>query len=292
MKHATELPRRTVNELLLLFKLEPRLRNAFVEGAFDRRFLSFFFDEIRCDVNVYEIDTIECDSTELQRLNLQNNARGRVIRLAYQLTEHCGDDFCNAVCIIDADSELMSSSRRSYPCLLYTDTTSLESFLFNVDLLKKSLHTGIGITHCIDSFFGMVVPILNRLFILRESNISLEWNMKWLCPTKCLHLDGDRFLFDEPEFISRYLGKNSRENNRADFLRQVDEHTKKFNDQRFIRGHDAFDLLKFWLRKIGTKKSFCDHDVLLTLVISATHAADLLEFPLFQQLHEWAVCTD
>ena len=85
------IERSTIRELISRYKLEPSLRDVYVEGSKDRSLLSWYCasNGMR-DVSVREIDTVEVPSSLIVARGLRPGRRGAVITLGLELCEAFG----------------------------------------------------------------------------------------------------------------------------------------------------------------------------------------------------------
>lgn len=284
----SDIPRRTLEEVIARYQLEPELTDVFVEGWFDARVLTWFVNEVGASsVAVYEIDSVECGAGALAQIGLTDNSRNRVIRLALGLATEFGQGFSSAVCIADSDHEVLATTKIQCGPLWYTDLSSLEMYFFSTCLLEKALITAVGVQCDVSAVLAEMTAVLQRLFVLRCANIKLGWGMAWYAPWKCLNYEDGKLVFDEVSFTERYLNKNSRGAQRNEFEQVMKSVEQGFADGIVIRGHDAFDLLGWWLKQVGAKQQFCEHDVLLSLAVAAVSVEYLLGLSLFQKLRDW-----
>src|SRR5688572_4147071 len=132
----TRLPRRTINDLQLLYSLERSVLDVYVEGPSDRLFLTWFIKKLDIQgVYIYWIDTVDVPKDLILERGLDNNAKGRVITLCMVLGELLGGcPLPNVACIVDNDLDvLLGLDEVGGECVLRTDFASLEMYAFNSD---------------------------------------------------------------------------------------------------------------------------------------------------------------
>lgn len=283
----SDIPRRTIEELVARYVLEPQLRDVFVEGCFDRRVIRWFARELNLlHVGAYEIDGVEIDAGSLIDMGLQDNKRGRVIFLAIQLAAVLGQDSCTITCIADRDFDHFCGSKFNCGMLLYSDLSSMEMYFYRGGEFRNALTVDLGLDENIDELLASVDEVLQKLFVFRCANVALGWGMKWFEPWKCLAITNNRLRLDENEFKSRYLSKNGRLSQISDFEVSVSEIRAKADaaPHLAIRGHDAFQVLAWFLKNLGRTRELCEEIVLQSLARSSSNVDDLLEYPLFRSL--------
>ena len=282
-----DIPRRTVDELVVRYVLEPKLRDVFVEGWFDHRVIRWFVRELSLSsVAVYEIDGVEIDASDLADAGLPDNTRSRVIFLAIRLSAVLGQDSHTATCIADRDYDFFCGSQLHCGLLLYSDLSSMEMYFYRGRGFRDALTVDVGLDDNVDELFSRVDEVLRKLFIFRCTNISLGWGMEWLEPWKCFEIKGDRLLLDDVEFVSRYLNKNGRTSQKVEFAASVTEIRAKADaaPHLAVRGHDAFQVLSWFLQKRGRKRELCEESVLQAIARSSSRIDELLQYPLFTTL--------
>ncbi len=97
------LPRRTIDELVARYELEPELRDIYVEGHLDRSIIDWFLSRKNIsDVKVYEIDTIEVPAELVEEKSVATGNKGRVIALCCELQDRIRRTL-SVMCVIDRD---------------------------------------------------------------------------------------------------------------------------------------------------------------------------------------------
>jgi hypothetical protein len=133
-------------------------------------------------------------------------------------------------------------------------------------------------------------PLLRRLFLIRATNISLGFHMKWLpsFASSCT-LNGGAVSFDEVDFIRRYLSKNSRLSDIEVFRARLGELSAKApGDARLsVRGHDFAQALSWYLREHASGSSALYRpEVLEQLLLAYVDSSDLAKEVFFKLLAE------
>jgi hypothetical protein len=117
--------RRTLEELVTRYQLEPELRDVYVEGKTDKILLEWFLEQRGVkNFAVYEIDTVEIPAQKLFEYGLNDNNRSRAIALALEIQNQL-PELPHFTCIADKDFDWLFG--KNYPCnsLLFSDYTSL-----------------------------------------------------------------------------------------------------------------------------------------------------------------------
>src|SRR5579864_1670651 len=135
----TIIPRREIDELVALHEREPSLREVFVEGLTDSRFIEWFLGENGIkQIPVLDIATVEVPTELVLQGGLEDGNRGRVITLAEVLAKH-ETARSKVTCIVDADLDWFMGTNRDCATLLETDFTSIELYAFNEQAIGKVL---------------------------------------------------------------------------------------------------------------------------------------------------------
>jgi len=246
--------KRSLNTLIARYKLEPGLKDIYVEGPRDRSILQWFLEAKGIkDIKVYLIETIDLPHCTFSKFDLSTNSnRDMVIGLAKQLTSVFGSLTLKVKCVVDTDYDHYLNKIRKDNVLVYTDYTSMEMYCFNKSYLNKFLSlvlSGFSISSV--KLLSHLTKPLQRIFLMRLANEELNWNMTWLNDfTKYFSWKRKGIEFDEEGLLNSLLMKNNRIKDISLFRSVIKDFERKLNrDSRHnIRGHD-FTHLFFWLVK-------------------------------------------
>ena len=98
--------RRTFDELVVRYELEPSICDIYVEGLIDKSLIEWFLNESDLEtenITVYEIDTVDIPTNELFELGLNDANRSRLIVFAIKLQTILKSQLPNVICIADKD---------------------------------------------------------------------------------------------------------------------------------------------------------------------------------------------
>ncbi len=128
------IERRLIHELVTMYKLEPKIRDVFVEGSLDRSLVDWFLSAGQVkDVSVREIDSIDVPTDLVEQAGFAKNNRGRVLTLARELQSKLNAEASSIACIIDADFDyilnntytLKVSGERTTSCVVCASVAML-----------------------------------------------------------------------------------------------------------------------------------------------------------------------
>ncbi len=121
MPGQNQLPRRTLEELVVIHSVEPDIHDVIVEGASDQNIVEWFLLENgRTKSAVYEVGLFEIDPDAVKSLGLQDNNKGRVITIADAVAKLCGKN-PRITCVADRDLDKVLETEHNFPSLLITD---------------------------------------------------------------------------------------------------------------------------------------------------------------------------
>lgn len=285
--------KRSFDEAVAIAKLEPGLKNIYVEGVSDRFLIKNFFDYHKiCDVTVFNIDSIDFSEyydkigQELAYPYRSSNKQ-RVVLLAHTIEKETHDNENRTLCIIDVDWDYVLNKVYTGRYLSYTDYNSMEMYLFDRDIVKKYLQEG------------------HRIADVKEKNLlnSLSVLCRQVFHIHCLlhergkqMLDNDKsFSFDKKTqtcsidldtYFDAVLNKNNLMANKADIKREFSERmAKPFDDVRNeIRGHDFVYYLFLCAKKMKTKKMDMNSDEFANLFWRFANYEKMVEEPVFRKI--------
>ncbi|MCF2150555.1 hypothetical protein IQ276_029845 [Desmonostoc muscorum LEGE 12446] len=285
--------RRTLDELVTRYELEPYLCDIYVEGRTDKLLIEWFLDhKEHQDFAVYEIDTVEIPAQLLFQLGLKDNNRSRVIALALYIYDKFSETSLHITCIADKDFDWIFSKEYQCDLLLFTDYSCLEMYLFNEVVLDKCLRLGLRLSQPkAREVLNQVSRVLEDLFLIRATNEALELNMTWLEKFgDCCKLDknNNQIQFEFKSFITKYLNSNNKRSQESKFITKLEElRAKELIDIRYkIHGHDFTELLYWYIRPYLRKeiKSSYNSEILAGNLLTCIDAEKLSQEGLFQRL--------
>lgn len=280
---------RTIEELAVLYDLEPEAHDIFVEGATDQRVIDHFLRRTGIEgVTVYEIASVEIPFHVFKDLGLPDNNRSRILVLANRLNESSSLDLSKRVaCIADRDFDALLDLAHEEPLLLFTDFVALELYAFDEVVLKKFCALGLGAPHVEPaSILRSIEKPLRQLFLIRFARHELQIPVAMLQLSKQCEIRGRQVLFDLATYIERLLNKVGRRDATA-ALKEIVERlaSNAPRDPRFaIHGHDFVELLRIFLEKTIRPRRGYDDDLFYGALLSSVEAADLSQHELFKEL--------
>lgn len=277
--------RRTIEELITRYEFEPGLKDIYVEGIEDKDILEGMIEEYKITgVSVYEISSIYVPA----ELGEENNNRTRLIKLSMKFVgAFCGKSLCLA-CIIDSDFNYISGHSENNIFLYVTDYANIEMYFFSTRIFEKlnkqCLGGRMGITT--QMINNSMLPILQSLFIIRYINSSSAWRMECLSFEKLISFKNGRLNFNREEYIKRYLNKNRRLTEIADFQNKIEQVSipDGFDPRCFIHGHDFLNLLRYMLNNICGRKIYEKNEVVFNLLRACADYKDLGQEQMFTTL--------
>jgi hypothetical protein len=275
----TEIPRRTIAELIARYELEPELDDVYVEGNFDRELLGSFCQLAKINRAIYEIDTIDISAEMLKKHGMTSGKKQRVIVLARELSFLSGSP--SYVCIVDRDTDHWLSRIEKIPRLIYTKYVAMELYFFYKEAILGIIKT-IGKVSIRDEnkFMGSFTNVLVDLYAIRLACEDLSLNLKWSSFDKYVKFDDDIVALDAQSYIHTLVLNNK-------MFKEEKDIKSKFNEWRprlvvdprlCIRGHDFVKLSCVLIRKAGRIKAFSEpEDIERVLVFAADRARELGE---------------
>jgi hypothetical protein len=260
----TALPaKKTLEELLVRFDLEPSIADIYVEGPSDHDVLRWYLQtKGLTHIGVYTADSVDIPPSDFSRLGQDANSnRSWVVVLALLLEEECAGRTLRVACVADRDFDDYLQCLRTGRFLRYTDYTSLEMYYFNVSFLAKFLSFVVRADpERAESVRRCMAKVLRRCYVMRLSNESLRWRMAWVDCGRHLRWAGVCPTLDDDGFVRHYLSRNGRTAELATFRATMKKFESRLNaDPRMhSRGHDFTDLLFRLNGHRGTSAVFSD----------------------------------
>ena len=285
------LPRRTISELVTRYRLEPDLRDLFVEGPRDREIYGWYLETSGCKLlTAFTIESVEISTDLLDSYGLASGNRNRVVALALELDKNFSPALRHVRCVADRDFDFILNVHKCARHLLYTDCTSVDLYTCHENLLRKVFRLGFHIPDLeIAEFFDSLISVLQDVFVIRAANERLGWGMTPVSFTKCCEVNGPVITFDKNKFISRYLISNSRIGDQLIFEKHCTElqTVSPMDPRQSIRGADYFELVGWYLKKRSRSQGYGEGDRSIRANVVPLLDHDILsKEPLFTQLDD------
>jgi len=280
----SKIPRRKIDEIKTRYRLEPELRDYYVEGSFDKEIFSAIKENVDQDVKLYEIDSIEIPAEILERHNLTSGNKQRVIALAKELADI--NKNLHFRCIVDKDMDHWLNRLEEVPRLKWTEPTSIELYFFSKKMIGDFIFKlGKGRVEDETAFIDSLIKALKTLYSIRLAQESLGLKLEKVDASKNFSLQGSNVQFDVQGYCRRWLSKSNKLRILDDLINESEEWLKKLEcDPRLcIRGHDFIEALAWGIRSSkGLKEMACTVPLERILLNEARHSEELTDF--FNQL--------
>jgi len=251
--------KRTLQELLALYELEPTLKDVYVEGRNDCNLIRWFLDRKgRSDVRVRRIDSVELPSELFRIEGLQSNSNhDAVILLSEILSRRFSGRNLTVVCIADTDFDRHLKRCRKNDFLQYTDYTSLEMYLFDERCIKK-VHefTLCNFSVSTSALMRNMQEVLQTIYVMRLSNEKLSWSMRFVDIKGYTNWDGTTIGFKAEAFLKSSLMSNGKIKSIVQFKEMTQRLSKKLHSdpRNNMRGHDFTYLFFLTAKREGGRK--------------------------------------
>lgn len=282
--------RRTIAELGTLYSLEPTLRDIFVEGPDDLAILKWYVKKrLNRSVSVLEIASVDVSASVVEKHELENGNRGRLLALALEMDGQLSpeSDRCFTA-VYDQDRDSIGDSMHAPKNALPTDFSCIEMYLLNTDTIEKFaalvlMNSDLDANHTINALGKVLV----RLWVIKAANHMLHYGMTWIAFDKCCSIDGIAIRFDEEEFVQRYLMANGRLDNAGQFSAMVEKIDLKLSvDHRnHADGHHFYELARWYFRNHAKENAAVREQRAFERALTGCVDIQMLDqFSLFQKL--------
>lgn len=252
--------KRELNEVIAIYTFEKDLVNIYVEGSTDKLIIDNYFEYVKSDKYVTEINDIDFSKEQgnFPGLDLKSN-KNKLIALSILLTNNKIDS--KIKCIIDRDFDGILTPVQKDLHILYTDYSCMESYICCQNNIKKILNVGIkNFPHNTDLVIEEISKVISILFIIRMINEKFKLGIQ--CPKIENHISVDKKTgicnIDLKECIVKYINTNKLSHQKEEILAFTDEIIKILPiDVRFkMNGHDFIEVLFHYINKIKNTANF------------------------------------
>lgn len=272
------IPRKKVNEILTLYKVETQINDVYVEGHGDFIFYTWFCEACNLKIpTIYKIESIEIDVSNLTEHSLANNNRDRLIYLSKKFQEAGLSLTHKPLCIIDRDFDI-DLNETDY--LSITDYSSHEVYAFTkktfLNFFRLSLHDVKIDTDLVYSNFCL---ILKSLYSIRLTNVNLSWSLIWQDFDDFIKIQNGKIILEKEKFIDQYLKENNKKSYKEVFLAELSRVEDKLNKDHihYVRGHDFVELMLIFIKKnpIRIEQSLRNQNFIKKTILQAIPSDEL-----------------
>jgi hypothetical protein len=290
------VPRRLIEELVTRWQLT-KLKTLAVEGPSDKRFFQLLKQEDYCpralsDPDVLSIDSIEVPPQMLQdHMITSDGAKQRVIAFTREITRRGSQPGFRGV--VDTDLDRWTGCDYSSEVLLYTDGSSLESYLWNQSSLRRLL-----IAYKCDDVLNNEDG-LSRLYLSinvacsTASAIRLALHQPNHSATKFVQSDR-ALLIDSGEVIviKDFYTNQQPHQFRTQFSRQIDSYVHEIlqsESHPLINGHDLPWIMRFFFSQASPlpKRQIEENVIMNALISHGLTNPEIAQSPLIRDLALW-----
>ena len=280
-----------IHDLLAKYRLEPTIRDVFVEGPADHRIVGWALQASGCrDAAVLEIDAVEVPPDVLRRHSLTGGARQKVQALAWELERVLGPTACQPTCVIDADCDRLLGISQDGALLFATDFPSIEAYLFHANDIGKLIQLVMGRRlPDVATTMREYGTVLQELFLIRAASQRLNLAMGWLDFTKCCTgRDPDPVALNAEEFINRLLNASGLGRSRRELLDTIESLRPRVHPdiRHQIHGHDLLSLLNFANSRHAKARELRNEEAVGSALVGCMDSERISREPLFGTLRE------
>lgn len=250
-------PRRTIEEVRIRLKLEPSIKEVYVEGVFDRDLYRWGLRKMHCqDVVIYPIATVEVPIEIVEKYGFTSGERQRLLALAHEL--EAGGDFKKSVlCVLDADFDYILDCINVCNIICLTSGTSAELLFLEVGTLVQFYEMVLALNpgeERINETLKILLPVLRDIFLVRAAihALGLSWSV--------IEIEDELVKdknFNFENYVLKVINKNSGKEYAEALVGKIDElRTRSLNllDSKCVHGHDFVSAIRKSLINSGVKR--------------------------------------
>lgn len=258
--------RRTIEETRLLYRLEPSLRDIYVEGPSDRALVLWFLDAVvggsfrrRCAV--YTADDIHIDAERTSGIPHCSGSKARLLAAAEELALSCNHE--SYLIVVDSDFDLLFDTRSQAPRVRHTDHPDMDGYLLCDTVVKKVLHMHTQEEpERIIAALASLGNVLAELFGFRAAIHSLREQGRW--PSDAPGLPRlSKYLVESSDggfslgikFLPSVMSQGRHSISQEEFVDEAESLVKRMKQHgcRWMHSDDFTQVLTWLLRKRATK---------------------------------------
>lgn len=279
------MTRRTLRELMARYRLEPTLREAFVEGSHDASILQWVLSDSARNLAITPVEVVDVPYELLAQYGLSDGNRGRVLALGLELDKHGQAGL--ARCVADRDFLfLLEVESPRAETIIYTDYACIDVYVLESSSLNKFLQLGLGVQESGDHLLAAISDALIKLSCVRAALHELGDGSAVINNVgRCFRGEGDRVVLDVDDLIGRSVRSRASVpavRNRAGELEGL-----VYDSRDAIRAGDLAEIL-FWRYRSALRRRGIRSSPGVRALLAPCLDATVRDQPLFVALRDFA----
>jgi len=292
------IPRRQIDELEARWQYA-KIYTVLVEGEFDQRFLRLIQNEEYCIAWLRELDCLDVGLVDVppellaaRGLN-SDGAKQRVVALGREIEYRGAEEGFRGIVDVDLDVALNLDFQST--CVLYTDHSCLDAYLWTVEVLKRLIvqfkcEEKVATKSARRALFDDINMICRGLTAVRIVQAQhAELGLEVLYSDASLTMVNGRIALNLPKYVEQCRPRKGTLNEARRLVLEARDAISEFADLDIINGHDLVWFLAWALKKLtgGKKLTISEDAVSQSLVGFGVMDKTILEKPLFRNLGQW-----
>lgn len=285
-------PRRTIDEVAAICKLEPTLKTIYVEGVNDVNFFTSALGEyLSIGVSLHSIDSVQIDANLLSKYEMSSGNRQRIIVMSREL---CSVGGCEGkiLCIIDKDLDQIFGFMEHNVLLKYTDYTNIGSYLYKPPFFNRVVCNILRIKSIeADDIYAHISQIVRTSFCMRLAKRHFDLKGPWIPIVNSVNYTNFQYRVVETEAIDKFLQSQSvtRDDkaNITEFILKALADYAYYDINDIIHDHDFDQVLTKYINKRSNQFSNVKESAILSLFLIVLPNESILENGLFKDILTW-----
>lgn len=264
------IERRTVDELIARYKLEPTLRDCYVEGSFDKEVLTLVCQKNGIDRVIYEVDSVDIPMSTLAGFGMTEGQKQRLIALSQLLDKP--ELKADIIFVVDADHDRTLKKLCESKGLRYTAGATIESEFWEQHIVEDLLFV---FCKCDKSLRATIFPactsILRLVFWAEAACLDVAGKLQKVDFSKSLTMEAGGIVFDSGHFLNRLLNASKISQHAEVIKEKMDEFAKAEAGKpvkEAIGGHDLISMLSWTAKSLRATSQTHLQDVIRRILVT------------------------
>lgn len=281
-----ELPKRTIEELIMLYEFEESITDIYVEGSFDKGLLEWYFEtKDSPGVSIYRIDDVEINDFEMKEYYEKNN-RDRILHLVEKLNETPLVSKYKG--IIDKDILAYTRGLPTIRNVEITDYCCMEMYAFCPEMFQKMNKLCFnGKIKNVNKFMNDIKHITIKLSALSIFEKRRKFDLEKLSFEKSICIKNAVITFDFARYLRSVLEKNKLSQKYDEIYEaivQIEKELSSDDPRNYINGHQMITAIRRILKKLHIINAQTDDEAIRNMFILTLEISLLDKYRLFHEI--------